>query len=581
MSISYLGKVRLVSFLFMPLLVGMMFAGCPPCPPTPPSPTIETHTEKVYFIGDVAGVLAEEMPQVFVNLVSYDGVSADAPIFIAAEAVETLSEVEQQGLRNTFNSYYPIVVVNGSPTIINALLRRLDLDPNCSLPAGEDHAELFAVDREEEGYIFTWFTYPPEQGASPSNDANPTPLPPYTDNPSDQLHRVAIFHAWLDEDGCRATQEVKAYEAAGSEALTDEIKGDGADLIELALKYVTSMNISPWNNHYQLSYFIASCHSFKSPVDGNNDCDWFYVRQVGALDASGEYKGIRSLGDRDICEYYVDNYRMNNWMDPSITPVSDVILIDFDPQTLNGTTQITSGVDWNLGGSVGFQGQEPTGSVSGGVAFHYSTQFNISDCAVTCSCADADNNAKWRYNFAKCGPVSNFSTFAYSALSEPPLLSRSTFKPTNQWIWKFAPTVRDNNPSFLSQLDVDLVTSAGGQPYGFWISGPPMHTTITDVWAKVLPVPLPYPPVLVVPHNLDFGQAGSYQAIDIGVARPWTASSNQDWCQVEPLSGAGVDTHIRITVDPNTTGANRTATITFVTTDGHGRDIMNVGQNRY
>lgn len=547
-----------------------------------PGPAI-THTEKVSYIGDISGTLADEIEATFVNRVSYDGSSTDAPIVIAAQSVPLLSSTQQEGIRNTFSNLQPIVLVQCSAAEINALLGILGLEQNYTLPEGlpadKQYTELFAVDQEADGYIFTWSMYPSDDGLSPSADAG-APLPtPYTDNTDYQFRRTDIFHSFIDKDGNRVTAEVKAARNEAIQAFTTGAAADNTELTQLAKGFVVTKNFNDHGNNYQITYYIYSCHSFND-ADAT-DYDWFYVRQEGMNNASGAYGGVTAWyggGPSDEVHYYIGNYKMNNWMDGLTSSVSGVSLMKADPQNANNVTSVTSGVNWNIGGSIGFQGTNATGSLNAGVTITNSTTVSVNDCQIFNNSGNSVNNANWRYEFKK--PAQTVY-FGYTGLSEPPILSRSNFQPVNQWIWKFSPAVRDANKNwFYSQFDVDLIWSVGGQSYAWWIADPAKHYTYGGGSWK-FQIPLSFPPLLVATHNVDFTAAGQYKALDIAVSRNWTASSNQSWCQVAPASGTGSDLHLTITVDPNSTGARRTATITYTTTDGKGSDTTIVSQSQY
>ena len=97
----------------------------------------DRHGEKVYVIGNLSGTLADEIEQVFMNRVAYDGVSTDAPILVAADRVQSLSDIEREGIFNTFQNCYPVAVLHGKEEQINALLGILGLEQNYTLPAGK------------------------------------------------------------------------------------------------------------------------------------------------------------------------------------------------------------------------------------------------------------------------------------------------------------------------------------------------------------------------------------------------------------------------------------------------------------
>ncbi len=536
----------------------------------------DRHGEKVYVIGNLSGTLADEIEQVFMNRVAYDGVSTDAPILVAADRVQSLSDIEREGIFNTFQNCYPVAVLHGKEEQINALLGILGLEQNYTLPAGKPYAELFAVDREEENHTFTWSLYPPDEGESVTVGADAPPVAAYTDNSGDQLRRTGIFHDWIDRDRKRVTPEVRTEQQIAAGMVAKAAEDEGAELTRIAHGYVTTKNFTNRGNNYQLDYYIYSCHSFNA-TDAT-DYDWFYVRQQGMLNASAAYRGVEKSGRQDFVYFYVGNYRMDNWMEGLTGRGSGVSILAANPQNANNVSQVTSGIDWNIGGSVGFQGKEATGSLNLGVTIHNSTTVNVSDCEVVNNSGSNVNNARWRYEFKRATQSVYFGT---TRLSEPPVLSRANFQPVNQWIWKFAPSVRDSDrKTFASQLDVELLYSVSGDPGVFWIAGD-VKSLAYDGGSWKFEVPLTYPPLLVSPHYVDFTAAGQHKSRNISVSRKWTASGSQPWCRVEPAHGTGASTHVNITVDPNRTGASRTAKIKFKTEDGRGSDTMTVFQSQY
>lgn len=547
--------------------------------------TLKQYTEKIYVIGDIEGELADEIEETFLNVVEYDGVSTDAPIFVASGEVPYLSDTFRNGISDTYRNLFPIVVIDGGEEENNALLDILDIEQNYTLPEGILYSELFAVDREEDGHSFTWSMYPPDERPLQSNDVNAPPATSHVDSPTDQCRRALIFRDWIDEDGFRVTSEVNAYRREAANALAEAGEDESGELTKLAKGFVAKRIFSSSGNIYQLNHYVYSCHSFNAPNAAN--CDWFYVRQECMLSASGGYHVVNWYGDNpwDWIGYYIGSYDMENFMHGMTHQDSWVSLMTANPQNAIGVTQITSGVDWNIGGSVGFsvgteEGIEGTASLSGGVTIQNSSSVSVSDCEVNNNSGDEFNNAKWSYVFPKRCDQVNYVW--YSGLTPPPLLSRSTFQPVNQWIWKFSPEMRESasNDSFISIFKAYLIASEGGDHYLPWVADPPKHYTYGGA-PLVFQVPLSYPPLLVVPHNVDFSAAAQYKSMDIAVARGWRAESDQDWCRIEPSSGTGDNPRVNITVDENGTGASRTATVSFFLTVGAESDTMTVFQAQY
>lgn len=569
---------RLNTFCFLVLCLSFVVSCSGSGGDSNPQSTVILRSEKIATIGNISGPLADEIQQIFVNCVPYDGLFVDAPIFIAAQSLQSLTPAQQNGIRQTYANLFPIVLVHGSEAEINILLGILGLEQNYTLPKGlpEDkpYAELFAVDLEANGYTYTWSMYPPREGIPTSTEAG-APMPtPYTDGHDDQLRRTAVFRQWIDQDGTRVTQEESAKTQEARQVLAAKIAAANQELTEIAKGYVTTKNFTDRGNNYQITYKIYSCHSFDAE---HLDYDWFYVTQDGLLNASNAYKGVNNPAwpNPGTVSYYIGSYKMNNWMQGMTSEGAGVVLIPpASPQNANNTETVTSGVSFNIGGSLGFNGTNATGSLNAGVTITNSKSITVSDCTVVNNSGDSINNAKWSYEFKRAPQIVYFD---YTTFEEPPRLTRATFQPSNQWIWQFSPAVRTaNKKTFFSQFDVQLIGSEGGQARTFWVADPPTHNKYDSSWN--FEVSLPFPPLLVAPHNLDFLTTpdAETQALDLAVARDWTASCSEAWCHVTPT---GSSTHLFVTVDRNTTkGLPRAAVITFKTKEGNGLDTTTVTQ---
>jgi hypothetical protein len=129
-------------------------------------------------------------------------------------------------------------------------------------------------------------------------------------------------------------------------------------------------------------------------------------------------------------------------------------------------------------------------------------------------------------------------------------------------------------------LEVENVTSISGCSV-FWVPvAGPYHLSKVSQFKDS--VPLNYPPLIVSPsENVTFNNAGQVKYMDVHVTSDWSASSDQSWCQAVPTTGKGNNTQVSITVDYNTTGKERKATITFSRNDGKGKDTMTATQSQF
>jgi len=552
---------------------------------------VEKYPQKVYVIGELKdpangatqkasenGGIADEMKQVFVTRVSYDGASSDAPVFIAADRIHSLTDTMKKGLRDTYGNSFPIVLVRGGAEEINELLGILGLDRNYTLPDGMTYVELFAVDHEDN-HVFTWSMNPPRDVTITGTDDSTRVASDSTDS---QYRRVGVFRDWMVKDGARLTPETRACRQEALKAIAGGASNAATELTSIADGFVKTETCTVGKNIYQLSYWTYSCHAFNSP-DGV-EYDWFYVRQEAEFNSSGDYHFYEwYLGNaRAAIDYYIGSYTMNNRMPDWASKDSGVALIQASPQNEISTSKTKSSIEYDISGSLGFTGKSLTGKVDGGIKIKNETEFDTKDCQIENRSMDSDywHNAKWNYKFNE---VAQIAYMYYADLAKPALLARGMFQPRNHWIWKISPKVRDSGKgqSFTSDFDIEEIRSYGGlyTPVP-WAPTPASHVHAFDPTFQVK-VPLNYPPLLVVDHNMDFGKDAGYKTTTITVARNWTASSNRTWCKVEPASGTKENTRVNITVDANKTGASRSATITFKTTDGKAADTMTVFQARY
>ena len=66
----------------------------------------------------------------------------------------------------------------------------------------------------------------------------------------------------------------------------------------------------------------------------------------------------------------------------------------------------------------------------------------------------------------------------------------------------------------------------------------------------------------ITPSSITFSNVAESKSIVVTSNQNWTASSNQSWCSISPVSGIN-NGSVNVSVQENTSDANRTATITF------------------
>jgi|GEM_PF-1968834 len=555
-------------------------------------PSTTTSTQVTTQVGAVKGP-AEAAKQVFVNRVPYDGVSSDAPVFIAADQIASLSGTMKQGLLATYRKSFPIILIRGGETEINTLLEILERVPNYKLPKNYPYAELFAVSTELVGN-FSLSIYPPG-----SSDSSSTPGTSSGDNTSGLLARADALRSWIAKSGTRTMSKALADSRANATKAANEISK--SDLTELAqAEHDEKMFTDSDNNTYKFIYTMYPFHQFTTS-DGK-EYDWLYIEQEGILSAEPYYAklgGNHSCTDIDKLTYVMDhqtkqlpaysNYCTNSIDMYRITNKITDITSGFglqggsSPSTTNEKTTTTSGISFDLSGDFGLKGNakyaqkdgpeagvEVSATVKGGVSISTEKTFETYDCTV--ENISGNEAPAWQYKFTRPTQYGWYAVLCM--LNEPVKLSRSTFQPIQKWIWRFSPEFRENKQNFTTKLEVDKLTSMANVSI-FWIPvGDPYYSKYTSSF-DYSPA-LYYAPVIVAPaKNLNLDKKAQYKTQEVSVGREWSATCDQDWCQAVPTTGKGDNPQFSVTVSENTTGKERKATITFKTSDYKGSTADN------
>ena len=486
-------------------------------------------------------------------------------------------------LRESFNQGQAVALLSADVGEVNVLLDALSVD--IDFPESNDHVELFAVRRRGSGTCFfvthnddevvsrdvtgrTITIIGAERDATGSVNVTPTAVENRNiimEDATVQRTRVQNFISWAKET---AAAEVKVSDSS-------------SNLRDLAEAYVWDIDASYQGQTFTIRYTLYSCHSF------TNNMDYYFVTQSAQLNPSVLWKWIEKghvsypniyLPEQEghMRRYLFENY----WGE---TP-EGVPLDSSSPQNANNVSTVTSGVSWNLGGSLGFNAQGPTGSLSTGATFSNSQSFSVSDCSINnMSGSGSKDMAKWEYTFAN--PANGSTDFYYTELKDAPLLSRSNFQPVNQWVWTVPRSFTDKWDSlkFKSQFTWTNGHSEG-QLNCAWIKVE--GAKHTDHFWRYLGfwVPVKKPPLMAVSEGqLDFAKAGESKSTTFVSAVDWTASASADWISVQETSGQVTDANgitLHITVSPNDSGANREGTVTLHG-GNRGDQTIKVFQSQY
>ena len=551
-----------------------------------------------YPHGEMAGVLAD-----YISLDQYDGVSSNKNIIIANPNAEAIDDTFKEGIKNAYMKGHTIMMEDAVPAEINNLLAVLGLNPAYGTGNNRPIA-MFAVE-QIEGHDFYYVIanddddemddlLPPQEEeictTSDGSDQMDDDQPGETETKSDyhpshealsddliQRERMERLMRWLsDKDG--RMRDLNSNKKSLGKAI---LKVDStADLKNLAEAASWDEDVSSQGMNFRINYTSYSCHSFK------NDQDFYAIKQSAVLNPSFQWKNEEAGKNCETLAMQIGHMRRyifkNYWeTDPGVAAP----LRDHSPLSANNVTNITSGVSFSLSGSVGFEGSTPTGGLSTGVEFSESKSFDVQDVTVHDTSASGKAwEASWKYVFKD--PDDGTKHIACSELADAPILSRNNFSPVNQWVWVTSRGFRkpSGKQSFKSEFEWVSGRSDGAANI-WWITAQDAKHKDLDSRKVVLNIPLEQPPLLVANTNqIDFSKSGESKDFTIVSAVPWTATCNQDWCQVQADAGPATNSNgkvLHVTADENTNETNREAVITISSSTTSDVEKITIFQSKY
>lgn len=520
-----------------------------------------------YTLGQVDGTLADLLVESLVQNATFTTQTSEGPIVLSNDVLSQTSPEIVEALAKAYQDGRPILMMQPDAAQIIALRSVLGLEESfelpTNLPPGKQYAEAVAFDREEHGDSFVLELYPPNESEPDETEFF------WEDGPEDQAARVEIILDWLREDQSRPS------------TLTDgSVQLSSRDLQGLAQAQVDSKVFTLRGAIYQITHFIYACHSFSDP--GAVGSDWFFVQQSLMVNYSNGYAKTENVpttgGQQATAGRYGGTLSTDSWLQDQDTGNGSVLLAVNKPENANNVVTVNSGVSYSFGGTVGFQGKDATGAVSGGVTISSSKAFNVTDCQVVNNSASRFTNAQWEYTFNKAEGI---RYIFYAGLTDPPVLTRTNFQPVNQWIWRLLPAVRQNpaNQGFRTKLRTVTIGSGGGTVDGPWVGKGPFHAEEDYDWD--LHIPLRYPPVLVAPPTLNFGSQAGFQPMEFSASQNWSITSDQPWCTVSTSSGTPSLARTNVTCEQNATGQDRSAVLTITSPGNGGVTTVQIFQSRF
>ncbi|MEW6184099.1 MAG: hypothetical protein AB1500_13180, partial [Bacillota bacterium] len=270
---------------------------------------------------------------------------------------------------------------------------------------------------------------------------------------------------WLKADADRDT----VAQPLRTEGVTDDKFKDMEDVI----RSTESRSVFTFlKNVHQITTNVWSVYNALT------DEDWFYVRQKGTLAASNMIEEDAKNPDPNhrMRGVFTDYYRLNTYVIDFLRE-KELFLHQSSPQTTTGgEKEVSSGVKWDLGGKLSGsvlclpeKKDKPKEAVDNvkcelklgaeltfGLTLNKTFTYDIPDVAIRSIAGSSLNNAGWEYEIRRPHFRSGFGCVGFEGLGPLTPMSRATFQPLAQWMWRVADSeARKIMPSgFLVDVEV-------------------------------------------------------------------------------------------------------------------------------
>ena len=555
---------------------------------------------KIYYIGEFHGELAPYLREIAAEFLPYDGEATDAPLIVSLRNDFAPDKSTKEALIKVSDAGRFVAIEHATIDEVNVFLKVIGMEPNFSMDVVSNdlrYVELYAVKKVfRDAFtsdIITWVT--PAAAAAPRQLSEPIA----SDDGKPEVPNQEAFNemrasnvAKYAADNEAQLKAIKNVNEAGRAEVSARaaVSASTNDLTQLAQAQIHTVDASYSQQNFKITYSIYACHSYNEA--DKTDYDWFIVQQRGKLNPVNSYRNT-DAHDGYVSEIlgYMINYDFDNQLDYD-NSTSYAKLMESTPSSANGSSTTTSGINWSLGGNVGLTPAGPSGGLSAGVSFSSSESVTISDSTVENKSASYERPTKahWTYSFPRPTLKSSARPFSMGKFNDAVTLSRSYFQPYNQWIWMIHPDGREKIKQFKSKFTWKNGISHG-DAHSVWFSYKKLKHEDWRSNSSTYDIPFIYPP-LIVGKNLDFNKAPQTRSLEFGTARNWIAVSGEpSWCTLskvpeamEPKDTVSGDINatgsIKVTVNENTTGIDRTATIKLSTADGKGTYDVKVFQSK-
>jgi hypothetical protein len=494
---------------------------------------------KVYYLGKLDGALAGPL-LALVHPSPWKG-QIDGVVLMPGSALATLTTAQQKALASLHRKGLAVVITRASQDYIDALNHTLGIAKPGSLPNGLKYLDLYASAMSRGG--FRSYLLAPAMPV----DQNATRMP---EKPANLYLRTREFLKWT-RNISSGSQTATAAPPSMPVQINNKIASWQTTITQPVVYYWASCG-TPTNsctNNYTLQVSVWPVYSQTNAQYNTSNpsqqqpIDFFIMSLSGNLNSAGCFGFYDKSHPTRISAYWARQYDLgaavkDNW------PLADLnIASGWSPQAANPDVSVTQGTSWSLSGSgsVGFQGDDPTGSASfnAGVAFDnsstityqaFQTQPNIGATSQTLNVASWTYDS-WNYVHSMIQP-SNGMCGGPGFATLPSILTSTTFSPTDTWVWQAYPAVRQKYNGISLPIQIDFSVLLG------WTYYPGDETTCKPSGSSGDKYPLQYGgagprmvgsgPLTGLTFDVGCTVVTNYGTIPLG------PTSNQNWAAGNP-----------------------------------------------
>lgn len=566
-----------------------------------------------YLYGELHGELASDLERT-ISFSTYDGSHADKMVVVSKrDGAFPIDPAVGEGLRESYGGGQVTAIEHATEDEVNKFLEVLELPRDFRLASPDEYVEIFAVQKTDAGN-YRYVTMNDDGWYVTSGDVSADDLLSPDISENNNRLRTDNFIAWTQSAAARNALLKSETAAARSEAQVSA--DDKQNLLDLASSNMTTCDVSQDGETYLIYTTTYSCFSYNGQNEyepQNTTSDFFTVKQWAQLNPAAKYYykpgRLGVLPQPSVIKGWMRRYEFSSaWDDDTLLrnglwPDSKYFdTVNSTPVGTNGKTTITSGLEFGIGGNVGFDGSGPTGGLSTNLSISSSQSVEVEDCALVNDCGHPyRHTAAWAYKFND--PITGKNHVWFCDVDAVPL-SRSNFQPVNQWIWRSTYDFRAGPELTYFSTVFSRTYGTGHGPAGYY--GAMFDQAKYEDWytvARKLKTPMPLAPLIAADKGeIDFTSRGHSEPLTLISAKSWTLENkdaNGDdvkWCEVtlesQPVTSgdATLDKSVvssgykgkvlHVETEGNDSGNSRSATLTFRAENGD-KAVVKIYQSQY